>query len=143
MVLALHACDTATDEALAQAVKWQSQMIFCVPCCHHHLQQQLTIQKAPSPFKPVLRHAIFKERWGDILTDSFRSLILQIMGYRTDVVEFVSTEHTSKNLMIRAIKSGKPGSRQAIQEYKQLTELWQVKPYLGQLLGKELSDVGF
>jgi hypothetical protein len=65
------------------------------------------------------------------------------MGYRTDVVEFVSTEHTSKNLMIRAIKSGKPGSRQAIQEYKQLTELWQVKPYLGQLLGKELSDVGF
>ncbi|MFC1976086.1 SAM-dependent methyltransferase, partial [Chloroflexota bacterium] len=129
MVLALHACDTATDEALAQAVKWQSKMIFCAPCCHHHLQQQLTQQTAPSPFKPVLRHAIFKERWGDILTDSFRSLLLQIMGYRTEVVEFVSTEHTGKNLMIRAIKSGQPGNRQAIQEYKQLAEFWQVKPY--------------
>jgi hypothetical protein len=143
IVLALHACDTATDEALAQAVKWQSKMIFCAPCCHHHLQHQMSKQTTPSQFRPVLRHAVFKERLGDILTDSFRCLILQMMGYRTDVVEFVSTEHTGKNLMIRAIQSARPGRGQTIQEYKALEDFWQVKPYLTQLLEKELADLGF
>ncbi|MCP5100952.1 MAG: methyltransferase, partial [Chloroflexi bacterium] len=83
VVLALHACDTATDETLAQAIKWQSDMIFCAPCCHHHLQQQMTRKAGPDLFAPILRHGSLKERLGDILTDGFRSLILQIMGYRT------------------------------------------------------------
>ncbi len=140
IVIALHACDTATDEALAQAVKWHSSMIFSAPCCHNHLQQQMSRQKPPSPFEPVLRHGVFKERFGDILTDAFRALILQILGYRTDIVEFVSTEHTGKNLMIRAVKSAQPLDRLAFHEYTKLKELWQVEPFLGQLLEKELID---
>ena len=145
IILALHACDTATDEALAQAIKWQSKLIFCAPCCHHHLQQQLNQRAAPVPFKPVLRHGILKERLGDILTDTFRSLILRLMGYRTDVIEFISTEHTSKNLMIRAVRSVAPGDPKFQQEYRALKALWQVEPYLAQLLREEnmfSEDVG-
>ena len=138
IVLALHACDTATDEVLAQAVKWQSDMIFSAPCCHHHLQQQMNLKTSPSLFAPVLRHGALKERLGDILTDSFRSLILQIMGYRTDVVEFVSTEHTGKNLLIRAIRTTQPRNQRAIQEYKALKEFWQVEPYLEKLLENDM-----
>lgn len=141
IVLALHACDTATDEALAQAVKWQSEMIFAAPCCHHHLQQQMTLQASPSLFAPILRHGALKERLGDVLTDGFRSLILNIMGYRTDVVGFVSTEHTGKNLLLRSIRATKPGNRQAIQEYNSLKEFWRVEPYLEKLLEAELSDL--
>ena len=142
IVLALHACDTATDEALAQAVKWQSRMIFSVPCCHHHLHQQLVKEKEPSPFQPVLRHGVLKQRWGDMLTDSFRVLLLQILGYHTDVVEFVSTEHTGKNLMIRAVKTDKPAGQQIVQEYLALRDFWQVQPYLADLLANELAVLG-
>lgn len=141
VVLALHACDTATDETLAQAIKWQSDMVFCAPCCHHHLQQQITQKSSPDVFAPILRHGSLKERLGDILTDSFRSLILQIMGYRTDIVEFVSTEHTGKNLLIRAVRTGKPGNQRIIQEYQALKQFWQVSPYLEQLLHAELSSL--
>jgi SAM-dependent methyltransferase len=142
IVLALHACDTATDEALAQAIKWQSYMIFAVPCCHHHLHRQLVKEKEPPPFQPVLQHGVFKQRWGDMLTDTFRGLILQILGYRTDVVEFVSTEHTGKNLMIRAVKTDKPAGQQAVQEYLALRDFWQVQPYLADLLANELAALG-
>ncbi|MBN1995295.1 MAG: SAM-dependent methyltransferase [Anaerolineae bacterium] len=137
LVLALHACDTATDEALARAITWQSKLIFCAPCCHHHLQQQLNQQPAPAPFKPVMRHGILKERQGDILTDTFRALILRIRGYRTEVVEFVSPEHTSKNLMIRAVKVAASGEARFVQEYKALKQFWGVEPYLEQLLAGE------
>jgi hypothetical protein len=141
IVLALHACDTATDEALAQGITWQSRVILSAPCCHHHLQQQLAKESPPPQFKPVLQHGVLRERLGDILTDTFRSLILQIFGYRTDVVEFVSTEHTGKNLMIRAVRSGKPGNGQVIQEYRDLQRFWQVTPYLEQLLEAELRPL--
>jgi len=137
IVLALHACDTATDDALAQAIRWQSKLIFSVPCCHHHLQQQLKLQGVPSEFQPVMRHGILTERLGDILTDSFRSLILRIMGYRADIVEFISTEHTARNLMIRAVKSTNPGDAGFVQEYIQMKSFWQVTPYLEQLLGDQ------
>jgi SAM-dependent methyltransferase len=141
IVLALHACDTATDEALAQGIRWQSRLILSAPCCHHHLQQQLTQRPPPPQLTPVLRHGVFKERVGDILTDTFRALLLRILGFRTDIVEFVSTEHTGKNLMIRAVKSGEPGNRQAIQEYKELKAFWQVTPYLETLLEAELHPM--
>ena len=143
VVLALHACDTATDEALAQAIKWQSEMIFVAPCCHHHLQQQMTTKSSPSQFTPIVRHAALKERLGDILTDGFRSLVLQIMGYRTDIAEFVSTEHTGKNLLIRAVKTGKPGNKRAAKEYEALKSFWEVAPYLEQLLTEEFSELEF
>jgi SAM-dependent methyltransferase len=137
IVLALHACDTATDEAIAQGIGSQSRLILCAPCCHHHLQEQLhTVE----PFEAVLRHGVLKQRMGDILTDAFRALILRIMGYKTDVVEFVSPEHTDKNLMIRAVQSGQQDTAQFVREYLELKRYWGVTPYLETLLGESLPD---
>jgi SAM-dependent methyltransferase len=137
MVLALHACDTATDEALAQALRWNARWVFSVPCCHQHLQAQIqaqiSAQHAPETFRPVLRYGVFRERLGDILTDDFRALILSMYGYKTDVIEFVSSEHTGKNLMIRAAKGTSADPRYA-EEYHRLKEFWQVTPYLETLL---------
>jgi hypothetical protein len=142
IVLALHACDTATDEALAQAVRWRSRTILAAPCCHHHLQQQLKGPQYPELFRPVLRHNALRERLGDVLTEGFRALILRVLGYRTDVVEFISTEHTAKNLMIRAVKTSSLGHPQAAQEYEALQAYWGVQPHLGKLLEEELVEVG-
>ncbi|MEZ4671933.1 MAG: SAM-dependent methyltransferase [Anaerolineae bacterium] len=114
IVLALHACDTATDEALALGVRYGARIIMTAPCCHKHLHQQL---ESRPPFDPVMRHGILKQRMGDILTDSFRALLLRIMGYKTDVVEFISSEHTGRNLMIRAVKRTAPGDSEFVQEY--------------------------
>ena len=139
IVLALHACDTATDEALAQGIRWQSKLIISAPCCQHHLQVQLEHQPTPAPFAPVARHNILKERLGDILTDAFRALILRIMGYQTDVVQFVSSEHTAKNLLIRAVISLKAGDPQFVREYQELKHYWQVTPYLEELLGEDFA----
>jgi SAM-dependent methyltransferase len=139
LVIALHACDTATDEALAQAVRWGARMVFVAPCCHHHLQQQMDHGSAPAPLGPIYQHGILKERLGDILTDTFRALLLQIMGYRVDVIEFVSAEHTDKNLMIRAAKSAQPGYPAPVDAYRQLRQFVQVTPYLEELLRPELS----
>lgn len=141
IVLALHACDTATDEALAHGINWQSKLIISAPCCQHHLQMQLEHQPAPSPFEPVERHSILKERLGDILTDTFRALILRIMGYQTDVVQFVSSEHTAKNLMIRAVRSLKAGDPKFVKEYKELKSFWNVTPYLEHLLGEGFTNL--
>ena len=134
VVVALHACDTATDEALAGAVRWGSNLIYAAPCCHHHLQAQMNRGRIPQPYREVLRSGILKERMGEILTDGLRALLLQMHGYRTDVVEFISTEHTPKNLMIRAVKSDTVDGDRAESEYRELTELWGVRPYLEELL---------
>lgn len=140
VVLALHACDTATDEALAQAVKWRAKMIFAVPCCHHDLQRQLGGQ--PPLLRPVYRHGILKERLGDVLTDALRALILRIVGYRAEVIQFISSEHTDKNLMIRAVQSREPGASNEMSEYKELKAFFQVTPFLERLLARELSAFG-
>ncbi len=141
VVLALHACDTATDEAIAQGIGWQSKLIVAAPCCHHELQEQLHNQACPTPFKSVARHGILSERLGDILTDTFRALILRIMGYRTDVVQFVSTEHTAKNLMICAVGGLPVGDRKFVREYNELKEYWKVTPYLERLLGEAFTSL--
>jgi len=141
IVLALHACDTATDEALAQGIRWQSKLIISAPCCQHHLQKQLDHQPAPRPFGPVERHSILKERLGDILTDAFRALILRIMGYQTEVVQFISSEHTAKNLLIRAVRSMNVGDPKFVREYTDLKNFWQVTPYLEQLLGEDFAQL--
>ncbi len=135
IVLALHACDTATDEAIALGIRWQARLILCAPCCHHHLQKQLQVVE---PFEPVFRHGILKQRMGDMLTDAFRALILRMLGYKTDVVEFVSPEHTDKNLMIRAVKRGQQDTAQFVQEYLNLKTYWRVTPYLETLLSGRL-----
>lgn len=131
MVLALHACDTATDEALAQGIALGADYIFSAPCCHHHLQAQL--DAAPVPFAPVFDHGILKERLGDILTDTLRAQILRMLGYRTDVIEFIATEHTPKNLMIRAVRDGQPDAV-AQEAYTALKTFWRVTPFLETLL---------
>jgi SAM-dependent methyltransferase len=138
IVLALHACDTATDEALAQAVLWRSRMIFAVPCCHHHLQQQLG--REPPLLRPVYRHGILKERLGDVLTDALRAEILRLVGYRAEVIQFISPEHTDKNLMIRATRLQEPAAPR-VSEYKDLRAFFQVTPILEQLLARELSTL--
>ncbi len=108
ILLALHACDTATDEAIYQGIRCNAPLILCAPCCHHELRGQLDGQPAVDPFAPLLRHGILKQRMAELLTDSLRALILRIMGYKADVVEFVSPEHTDKNVMIRAVKIADP-----------------------------------
>jgi SAM-dependent methyltransferase len=138
MVLALHACDTATDEALAQAVRWGSPLIYAAPCCHHHLQAQMAGEGLPAAFRPVLRHGILKERLGDLLTDGLRAALLQAAGYRADVVEFVGTEHTARNLIIRAVKAEGVQTRAAWEEYRALTEYWGVRSYLEELLPRDV-----
>lgn len=132
IVLALHACDTATDEAIAQAIRWNARLLLCAPCCHRDLQRQL-----PSDvLRPIMRHGILKQRMGDILTDTFRALILRIMGYRTEIVEFVASEHTAKNLLIRAVKATALGDAAFVREYTELKAFWRVTPYLEHLLGQ-------
>ncbi|HEY6408983.1 MAG TPA: SAM-dependent methyltransferase [Ktedonobacteraceae bacterium] len=131
IVLALHACDTATDEALVQGMLGDARLILCAPCCHHELHQQLHVV---APFKPVLQHGILKKRMADILTDAFRALVLRIMGYKTDVIEFISTEHTDRNLLIRAVQRTSRGDKKYLQEYEELKAFWGVTPYIEKLL---------
>ena len=138
IALSLHACDTATDDALAQAIRWESHLIFSSPCCHHHLQAQLAGRKV-SPFELVMEHGILKERMGDILTDTFRAAVLKIFGYQTQVIEFISDEHTNRNLMIRAVYKGQVGMVSAVSEYQALKTFWGVTPYLETLLADEIS----
>lgn len=137
LVLSLHACDTATDEAIAQGILWGSRVILAAPCCQHELQTQIRA----AIMRPVLRHGILKERTADILTDAFRALILRIMGYRTDVVQFVSPEHTTKNLMIRAVKEMKAGERRFVEEYQEMKGFWEVEPVLEGMVGDDLGQM--
>lgn len=135
IVMALHACDTATDDAIVQAIQWDAQMLICAPCCHHYLNDKIESDL----MRPILRHGILRQRMADIITDSFRALVLRIMGYRTDVIEFIDAEHTAKNLMVRAIKTNAPLERSLIEEYKQLKAFWQVTPYIEARLGEAFT----
>ena len=120
LVTALHACDTATDDAIVRAIRWGSPFVFVAPCCHHHLQAQLDQHPTPLLFKPIIRYGLFQERIGDMLTDSFRALILRIMGYQVDVIEFVAPDHTPKNVLIRAVQTQTEPDLQALKEYQTL-----------------------
>jgi SAM-dependent methyltransferase len=140
MVLALHACDTATDDALAQGIRWESKVIVTAPCCQHDLQEQLSHTPMPPQFTLLSHDGILFERMGDILTDALRAAILRIMGYRTEVIQFVSTEHTAKNLMIRSVKAFPAGEARYIDEYQALKNFWNVTPYLERLLSKQYPE---
>lgn len=136
IVLALHACDTATDDAIARGIRWGARLIVSVPCCHHALQEEL-----PSDIlRPITRHGILKQRLGDMVTDAFRALLLRVMGYRTDVIEFVSSDHTDRNLMIRAVKSSAPYDPAFLREYEEMKAFWHVTPHLETLLGEFSSQ---
>jgi hypothetical protein len=136
IVLALHACDTATDEAIALGITTAAPVILCAPCCHHHLHQQL---RTVDPFKPVFQHGILEQRLGDVLTDTLRALVLTLLGYKCDVIEFVSAEHTTRNVMLRAVRRAPPAPPpHAAEEYQALCRYWGVTPYLATLLGERL-----
>jgi SAM-dependent methyltransferase len=134
LVLALHACDTATDDALARAVGWRSRFVLAAPCCQHDLQAQIDNAAAPPEYAPLLRHGIVRERLGDLLTDSLRAELFRAHGYRTDVIEFVSTDHTAKNLMIRAVRTDRPDP-DASNAAERLAATWGVTPALAARIG--------
>jgi SAM-dependent methyltransferase len=132
LVLALHACDTATDEALARAVAWDAEWVLAAPCCHHDIAAQLRSRPAPAPYDLLTRQGILRERFADVLTDALRAALLRTYGYRVEVVEFVDSKHTPRNLLLRArrVRSGSPGDT----EYRDLVDQWQVNPRLETLL---------
>jgi SAM-dependent methyltransferase len=125
VVISLHACDTATDMALALGVRVNSDVIIAVPCCHRELLNDYNYE----PFKGILKHGIFKARMADILTDGMRSLLLEAKGYEVSVVEYISPLETPKNLMIRAIKT-KAENDKAMDEYMKLMSSLNVYPAL-------------
>ncbi|GLZ76640.1 methyltransferase [Actinorhabdospora filicis] len=137
VVLALHACDTATDEALARGVSLGAAHIFAAPCCHHDIAAQLRSGSAPAPYGSLVRDGILLERFADTLTDALRALLLRSLGYEVDVVEFIASAHTPRNTMLRARRADVPAALRtaARVEYDGLVAAWGVKPRLAGLLG--------
>jgi hypothetical protein len=101
VMIALHACDTATDAAIHRGIRAGAQLIVCSPCCHKQLRPQLL---SPGPLRSVFQHGIHAEQQAEMITDTLRALLLQAEGYETQVFEFVALEHTRKNKMILAVK---------------------------------------
>lgn len=116
LVISLHACDTATDDAIIQAVAWNAKVILAVPCCQHELFPQLTSEA----LQPLLSHGILKERFAAMATDSLRALALESVGYDTQLVEFIDMEHTPKNILLRAVKgnSNNPGASSEFENFR-------------------------
>jgi hypothetical protein len=134
MVVSLHACDTATDEAIARGVLWGSRAILAAPCCQHELHHAIR----HADFQAMLRHGLLRERLADVLTDSLRAAALRASGYVARVFEFVSPEHTTKNLMIAAEKVDRPPAdlAAAAREYLALRRFWNVTPFIEKALGE-------
>lgn len=128
VAIALHACDTATDDAIAWAINGRAKLLLIAPCCHHDIQKQM--DAAPEPWSAITKFGLMKERLGDLLTDSFRAQLLRIAGYRVEVIEFVAGEHTPRNLMIRAVKTDAKPDLLDIQRYVEMSSQWGVIPAL-------------
>jgi SAM-dependent methyltransferase len=139
VVLALHACDTATDDALARAVGWDASLVLAAPCCHHDVAAQLRRAPTPAPYSMLTRYGILRERFADTLTDAMRAAVLRLLGYRVDVVEFVESQHTPRNTLLRAVRTGAEPSAEARAEFESLTATWGVHPKLAELLDEKLS----
>jgi len=129
LVISLHACNTATDEALAVAVKNEVQAIVAVPCC----QKEILSQYSYEPFSQIIKHGILKARIADVLTDGLRALLLECKGYKVTVLEYISPLETPKNLMIIAEKACKE-NKKSIEEYNKLKEILNVSPTLEKIL---------
>lgn len=128
MVVTLHACDTATDYALAKAVGWNAKVILSVPCCQHELNRQIKNEV----LAPVLKYGLIKERMAALVTDALRAEYLEREGYETQVLEFIDMEHTPKNILLRAVKTGKKGEN--AEAIRICEEALGVSPTLGRLL---------
>ena len=134
VAIALHACDTATDDAIAWAINTDAKLALIAPCCHHDIQAQMN--EIPEPWSLITRNGIMKERLGDLLTDALRMQIMKLRGYRVEAIEFVGGEHTPRNLMIRAVKTGAPADKNEEAKYEQMLSLWKVKPALASLISR-------
>jgi SAM-dependent methyltransferase len=137
IAIALHACDTATDDSIAWAVKNSAKVIMLAPCCHHDLQAQVDL--VPEPWSLLTRHGVVSERLIDLMTDSLRAQILKLLGYRVDIVEFIGGEHTPRNIMIRAVKTGVKVDPVEVDRYLAMLADWKIAPHLAELLKSELS----
>lgn len=133
-VVSLHACDTATDDALASAIEWKAKYIFAAPCCQHELFKQVD----NCDLNAILRHGILKERFAAMATDAARTELLMAYGYKAQVIEFIDLEHSPKNLMIRAEKSPSPKQQEiAWESYLKLKHALSIEPRLEKLLAKQ------
>lgn len=130
LVVSLHACDTATDYALAQGVRWGAQVILAVPCCQQEVLPQLETATHPV----LLQHGVLKERVAALLTDAARGKLLETQGYTVQIMEFIDLEHTPKNLLIRAFKEGRKDRVRAEEEYIGFKAHWGITPTLEVLL---------
>lgn len=139
MVVTLHACDTATDYALAKAVGWGAEVILSVPCCQHELNARFADGggekggECMTDLAPVMDYGLLRERFAALATDELRAKYLEREGYETQVLEFIDMEHTPKNILIRAVKTGRKNQR-AAEEIKKCTEFLGAEPALGRLL---------
>ena len=134
MVVTLHACDTATDYALEKAVKWGAKVILSVPCCQHEVNKQIQ----NNLLQPVLKYGLIRERMSALLTDAIRANLLEEAGYQVQVLEFIDMEHTPKNILLRAVKSGKQKNSGELTE---LMEALHVSPTLAALLRTERNTL--
>ncbi|MCS7459537.1 SAM-dependent methyltransferase [Paenibacillus doosanensis] len=140
MVVTLHACDTATDAALEKAIRWRADVILSVPCCQHELFRQVESEV----LGPLLAHGILKERFSALATDALRSKLLDIMGYKTQLLEFIDMEHTPKNVLIRAVKGKRPAPAELaalVGSYVEFRRFLHADPYLERALHKELQPL--
>lgn len=133
MVVTLHACDTATDYALAKAVFWNAKVILSVPCCQHEVNKQIVCRE----LEPVLQYGIIKERMSALITDALRADLLKAEGYETDLLEFIDMEHTPKNILIRAVKRNEKNpvrQKEAFGQVSEVTEFLHIQTTLQKLL---------
>lgn len=134
VAIALHACDTATDDSIAWAINRKVPLALFAPCCHHDIQAQMKI--SPEPWSLITRYGIMRERLGDLITDSLRIQLMKLSGYRVDAIEFIGGEHTPRNLMIRAVKTGAEPERGEIERYEAMVSQWGVTPVLAAKLNR-------
>ncbi len=131
LLVSLHACDTATDEAIAAGVRLNADAIVVAPCCHHELAAQIARRDKDA----LLRHGLLLGRQADLVTDALRAAALEMLGYRVEVMEFISAEHTAKNVMLRAERTrSKARVTRAAAEYAELRDAWGVDPAIGRML---------
>lgn len=133
MIITLHACDTATDYAIYHGIRWGCKVIMNVPCCQHELFHQMKNDS----MSVLLDHGIIKERFAALLTDSIRARILEIMGYKANVMEFIDMEHTPKNIMIRSVKTGRKADVSKLEDLERIIKEYNIMPTLYKLCLKK------